>query len=1019
MKKLLGISLTGLLAVMSGNPAAAAELERLKYHHPGLVVDLGVGLWAWPLPMDFDGDGDLDLVVNCPDKPSNGVYFFENTSGDTAKNKMPVFKPGRRISQGMQNVQLSWDKDGQPIVMTPGHIYPDFRKTGLENGVALPLPENVHPRRVRANMWRMVDYDGDGKLDIIVGVGDWTEYGWDNAYDARGRWMNGPLRGYVYWLHNIGTEDAPQYAPAEKVMAGDRPVEVYGWPSPNFADFDGDGDLDLLCGEFLDGFTYFKNIGTRDRPQYAPGKRLKTGDGAYLTMDLQMITPTAIDWDKDGDLDLIVGDEDGRVAFVENTGQFDSDGIPIFAPPRYFQQEADEVKFGALATPYGYDWDGDGDMDILCGNTAGYIAFIENLSGPGVERPRFAAPRKLEAGGEVIRIMAGPNGSIQGPCEAKWGYTTLTVADWDGDRLPDLIVNSIWGKVVWYRNIGTRTAPRLAPAQPIEVEWDGPAPRLPYGWLQPEGKALLTQWRTTPVVTDWNFDGLPDLLMLDHEGYLAFFEREEHEGQRRLKAPRRVLLADPKVTATPKAFEAKPGDPLRLNSKIGGGSGRRKLCVTDWDGDGRLDILVNGPNAYFLRQIRDVEDAWYFQDMGLISPTNIEGHDVSPTVVDFDGNGIPDFLGGAEDGRLYYLRNPRAAQAPATAAVPASPAIVKGEFIYETGSYPQVHASTIAETPEGLVAAWFGGTREKHPDVGIWVSRYENGRWTPSVEVAHGVQYHRPDGSVHRHPTWNPVLFQPADGPLMLFYKAGPNPDAWWGMLTTSPDHGRTWEEPRRLPEGIIGPVKNKPVQLADGSLLCPSSEETPDEPSRWTIHFERTTNFGKTWERTPALHDGLKIQAIQPSILQLPGNRLLAIGRTRQNRIFEVESTDGGRTWGEVKLGSLPNNNSGTDACTLADGRHLLVYNHAEGEPGQWGGKRTPLNVAVSTDGRNWQAALVLESDPGEFSYPAVIQTRDGLVHITYTWNRKRVKHIVIDPAKLQPRDYVNGTWPQESSRR
>jgi len=623
----------------------AASLERLKYNNPGLVVDLGVGLWAWPLPMDFDGDGDLDLVVNCPDKPYNGVYFFENTSGDTAKNKMPVFKPARRISQGLQNVQISYP-DGKPRVLSPGNEYPDFLRTGLAQGKKLPLPENIHPKNVRANMWRYVDYDGDGTLDLIVGVSDGTEYGWDNAYDASGKWTNGPLHGFVYFVRNTGTTAKPVYAKPVKVMAGDKPVDVFGWPSPNFADFDGDGDLDLLCGEFLDGFTYFENIGTRTSPEYAPGRRLKTPDGQPLVMNLQMITPTAIDWDKDGDFDLIVGDEDGRVAFIENTGQLDTDRTPVFLPPRYFQQEADDVKCGALATPVGFDWDGDGDTDIISGNTAGYIVFFENLSGPGVERPRWAAPQLLEADGKVIRIMAGPNGSIQGPCEAKWGYTTLSIADWDGDGLPDIIANSIWGKVQWYRNVGTRNKPRLAAARPIEVEWEGPPPALAYGWLRAEGKELLTQWRTTPVAVNWNKDGLVDLIMLDQAGYLALFERARHGDKLVLRSPKRVFCDE-------------NGAPLRLNAGIAGKSGRRKLCVTDWDGDGRLDILVNSANANFLRQTDARAGKFFFRDMGPLVEQNIEGHDVSPTTVDFNNDGVPDFLGGAEDGRFYYLRNPR------------------------------------------------------------------------------------------------------------------------------------------------------------------------------------------------------------------------------------------------------------------------------------------------------------------------------------------------------------------------
>jgi hypothetical protein len=661
------ILLTSLMAVLA---LPSLALERLTYNNPGLVVDLGVGLWAWPMPMDFDGDGDLDLVVNCPDKPYNGIYVFENVTGDTAKNAMPVFKPGRRISKGAQNVQVSYI-DGVPVVMTPKTRHPNFLKTGIDEGEVLDLPVNVHPNKVRANMWRMVDYDGDGVNDIIVGVGDWTEYGWDNAYDENGRWMNGPLRGYVYVIRNNGTNEEPKWEKAKKVMAEDRPVETYGWPSPNFVDFDGDGDLDLLCGEFLDGFTYFENIGTRTKPKYGLMKRVMSDKGKYLTMDLEMITPTAFDWNKDGHVDLIVGDEDGRVAFIENTGKFDEKKVPIFKEPRYFQQEADEIKFGALVTPVGFDWDGDGDTDLICGNTAGYIAFIENLSGPGVEKPKWAAPRLLEAGGKVIRPMAGGNGSIQGPCEAKWGYTTQTVADWDGDGLPDLIMNSILGKVMWFKNVGTRQEPKLAKGKPVEVEWEGEQPRLAYGWMKPEGKGLLTQWRTTPVAVDWNGDGLMDLVMLDQEGYLAFFERGKVGDKLVLKAPQRVLCAALDNAAQPVAAVLEhlkvrnpvamtPGEPLRLNAGIAGKSGRRKLCVVDWDGDGKLDILLNSANANFIQQTGGEGGKWFFADRGLLAEVNIEGHDVSPTVVDFNGDGVPDFVGGAEDGRLYYLRNPRA-----------------------------------------------------------------------------------------------------------------------------------------------------------------------------------------------------------------------------------------------------------------------------------------------------------------------------------------------------------------------
>jgi len=319
------------------------------------------------------------------------------------------------------------------------------------------------------------------------------------------------------------------------------------------------------------------------------------------------------------------------------------------------------------------------------------------------------------------------------------------------------------------------------------------------------------------------------------------------------------------------------------------------------------------------------------------------------------------------------------------------PTIVKSEFIYDTGPYPSVHASTIAETPHGLVSAWFGGTAEKNPDVSIWVSRQLDGEWALGVEVANGVQ-----GDGQRFPTWNPVLFQPRDAPLMLFYKVGPSPSTWWGELKTSKDGGETWSAARKLPEGIYGPIKNKPVQLSNGDLLCPTSHESDELKGQWAIYFERSSDLGQTWTRTKLLHDGIEISAIQPSLLDLGNGSLKAVGRTRQGKVFEIGSTDEGRTWGEISLTQLPNPNSGTDAMTLKDGRHLLVYNDT-------GTGRSPLNVAVSEDGEAWSPVLVLENEPKkEFSYPAVIQSKDGLVHITYTWQRKKVKHVVVDPSKF-----------------
>jgi len=318
----------------------------------------------------------------------------------------------------------------------------------------------------------------------------------------------------------------------------------------------------------------------------------------------------------------------------------------------------------------------------------------------------------------------------------------------------------------------------------------------------------------------------------------------------------------------------------------------------------------------------------------------------------------------------------------------AENAVLKTEFIYDKAPFPECHASTIAETKSGLVASWFGGTHEKHPDVGIWVARFADGKWTTPVEVANGVQ----DDGKTCHPTWNPVLFQPKDGPLLLFYKVGPSPSTWWGMLITSTDGGKTWSKPKRLPEGILGPIKNKPEQLADGSLLCPTSTEHDG----WRVHMERTPDLGETWTKTGSLNNPKEFGAIQPAILIHPDNRVQILCRSRQQRITDAWSNDGGKTWGPMTATSVVNPNSGIDAVTLKDGRHLLIYN-----PVPKG--RTPLAIALSLDGKTWKDVVTLETQPGEYSYPAIIQTSDGLVHVTYTWKRERVKHAVLDPAKLK----------------
>ncbi|MBR2017198.1 MAG: family 78 glycoside hydrolase catalytic domain [Prevotella sp.] len=365
------------------------------------------------------------------------------------------------------------------------------------------------------------------------------------------------------------------------------------------------------------------------------------------------------------------------------------------------------------------------------------------------------------------------------------------------------------------------------------------------------------------------------------------------------------------------------------------------------------------------------------------------------------------------------------------------PAIVEDNFLYETTSFPQCHAGTILELPNGdLLASYFGGTRERNPDVCIWVSRKakDSDKWDEPVLAADGVfeldtpdallagindstteasagpilPYHK--GILKRKACWNPVLYQMPDGEILLFFKIGLKVADWTGWLVRSNDGGKTWSKREPLPKGFIGPVKNKP-ELINNRLVCGSSTEGDG----WRLHFEIYDLATKQWKyvgpieaedaiRTDKPEKQQPIFIIQPSIIKLKDARLQVLCRTRNAKIGTSFSSDGGDTWSKVTLLDVPNNQSGTDAVTLKDGRHALIYNNFETVLGTPKGPRTPISIALSDDGTNWQHALTLEDSPiSQYSYPAIIQGKDGSLHCIYTWRRLRMAYKKIDLKKLK----------------
>jgi predicted neuraminidase len=325
----------------------------------------------------------------------------------------------------------------------------------------------------------------------------------------------------------------------------------------------------------------------------------------------------------------------------------------------------------------------------------------------------------------------------------------------------------------------------------------------------------------------------------------------------------------------------------------------------------------------------------------------------------------------------------------------------QGENIFNTAPFAACHASTVVELKNGdVLSAWFGGTAEGNPDVAIWGARRVGGQWTAPVELAREPET----------PSWNPVLFHSSDGHLWLYYKFGTSASTWTAGRRYSNDEGLTWSSVEHLPAGLVGPVRAKPLILADGTIISGTSVETYRS---WAVWIERSTDNGATWRKigpitvpvdpeAPGVKSEIPAQVpgsadwkntvgiIQPSVVSMGGNKLRLYARStaKVGRVCVADSSDAGLTWTQARPLEVPNPNSGLDAVRLRDGRTVLIYNNTTSG-------RTPLNLAVSKDGEHFSMFQTLESQPGEYSYPAIIQAQNGDLLMTYTWNRKTIRYV------------------------
>ncbi len=620
---------------------------------------INVAMWAKAAVLDLDGDGGQDLLVSGGGFQGGGYLFRD-----------PGLKNGKRIYPTGEEVQIEHtefravpfygeSRSGLLFVQAGVLVYrPPARNNGSLFGRAEPvMGENDEPFQPGGQDIYPIRR-GD-RIDLLIGrkAGDYWPPGpsaWGDqakksgiglykSWDEEGDWRGGRSEGLFFYSRDVGSGKEHVYSePVQLRTPEGNPILVNGNPSAVVADWDGDGDWDIVSGDFIDYLTYFENIGTFEKPVFRPGRKVQDLEGNVIHLPQNMTMTELTDWRGNGRVDLLVAQENGRLYFMEFRG-LSGDGLPLFTPPEVILQENPVLETGIMAVPSALDWDRDGNTDIVAGNAGGYVEWFRNLGSD--QDPVFDLPRRLESGGYPLRVQAGYHGSIQGPNEKTWGYTCPCFTDWDGDGLPDLILCGVRGDHVFYRNTGGDILQELEKGRPIEVN----------------GVPLRTRTRVRPVAVVLRDGELPSYVCLDDMGFLVLHERDLEDGITALETSRRILYSD--------------GSKMKLDGE-GGLEGRAKLATVDWDEDGDWDLLCGlkgnqplakpgGDNCKILyfenvgsRQEPVFERPRYLIDPATDKPFEFRDHSCAPFTVAFYGDSKPGLLVGTESGSMFYWSRP-------------------------------------------------------------------------------------------------------------------------------------------------------------------------------------------------------------------------------------------------------------------------------------------------------------------------------------------------------------------------